>query len=678
MSHPDCVILLCACPQIDLIAKLVASPPVFILHGEKDAEIPSLHAQRLHERASRPYSLWLVSEAGHNDVEVRERVEYWRRLDEYVRYVEAIRPREFNFDIDYTAVEGDEDEARPVFDLDEAFKDLVIDTTQHKQYEPLLSTASTTSAATPAASVATSAAARRGGHLPPLIHISSLSKSSTNTVYQLCQDDNIALTPSPRPSLWEDKSSQDKHTQDRMSHHRRYSRTDSLPAMSINPWDSSSQSFSALPSSSPRSSSTSSPQLISSELGQLPYSSPSSERSFDPARFSFGPHPSPSSSTSVTPPCASPIMSPNVSSRRPTLTLHLPGIADDEPRSGVSGTFRRKSFCAQIQIADPAAANAVSTVPEQHDSYIITDHGTLITPDFSISSQGVISDTEMNEVATARTSSHSHRRSVTMGGESTGNVSSPLSWFAAGGVTSAHIQQAEACGSPVTGGRSFHRLDIPTPMRSISTPMLTTLPQQLTPRSPLVSPTASSPSASAHFDLNSPLAPSLPRTASAESVTSPLRICLRSDDLVEMCDIGTGQHGSVRKALHLPSLTRVALKRMSVFDRDARHQFYKELKTFSKLRSEHLVCFLGAFHDDGHITMGSEYMDCGSLTDFVEKNAVRLVPVAGLVQQPPYAMYGLSERLLCHLARQMLLALNYLHRSHLVHRDIKVSQPAHC
>ena len=75
--------------QIDLIARAVASPPVFILHGEKDAEIPSLHAQRLYERASQPYSLWLVSEAGHNDVEVRERLEYWRRLDELVRFVEA-------------------------------------------------------------------------------------------------------------------------------------------------------------------------------------------------------------------------------------------------------------------------------------------------------------------------------------------------------------------------------------------------------------------------------------------------------------------------------------------------------------------------------------------------------------------------------------------------------------
>ena len=151
-------------------------------------------------------------------------------------------------------------------------------------------------------------------------------------------------------------------------------------------------------------------------------------------------------------------------------------------------------------------------------------------------------------------------------------------------------------------------------------------------------------------------------------------MCLRSDDLVEMCDIGSGQHGSVRKALHLPSLTRVALKRMSVFDRDARHQFYKELKTFSKLRSEHLVCFLGAFHDDGHITMGSEYMDCGSLTDFVDNNAVRLNPLPSDEPQPPHAVYGLDERLLCYLARQLLLGLHYLHRSHLVHRDIKVGR----
>ena len=62
---------------------------MFLLHGERDAEIPCLHAQQLYERASTPYSLWLVREAGHNDVEVRERVEYWRRLDDFVRHVEA-------------------------------------------------------------------------------------------------------------------------------------------------------------------------------------------------------------------------------------------------------------------------------------------------------------------------------------------------------------------------------------------------------------------------------------------------------------------------------------------------------------------------------------------------------------------------------------------------------------
>ena len=81
-----CLVLLL---QIDLVSRAKGSPPFFILHGEKDAEIPALHAQQLYGRASQPYSLWLVNEAGHNDVEVRERAEYWRRLDEFVRFVEA-------------------------------------------------------------------------------------------------------------------------------------------------------------------------------------------------------------------------------------------------------------------------------------------------------------------------------------------------------------------------------------------------------------------------------------------------------------------------------------------------------------------------------------------------------------------------------------------------------------
>ena len=75
-------------PNIDLIASLVADPPVFILHGAADAEIPPVHAQRLWDgvKGSR-YPLWLVDGCGHNDVEVRERSEYWKRLSTFVDHV---------------------------------------------------------------------------------------------------------------------------------------------------------------------------------------------------------------------------------------------------------------------------------------------------------------------------------------------------------------------------------------------------------------------------------------------------------------------------------------------------------------------------------------------------------------------------------------------------------------
>ena len=121
----------------------------------------------------------------------------------------------------------EDEEAVVVVDLDKAFADLLIDTPPHTEGEPLLSTSSTSSKSLDA-TTGVNGVVRRGGHLPPLIHISSLTKSSTNSVYQLCQDDNIALTPSPRPSLWDDKSGQDRMTQDRTAH-RRYSRRTRYP-----------------------------------------------------------------------------------------------------------------------------------------------------------------------------------------------------------------------------------------------------------------------------------------------------------------------------------------------------------------------------------------------------------------------------------------------------------------
>jgi len=130
---------------------------------------------------------------------------------------------------------------------------------------------------------------------------------------------------------------------------------------------------------------------------------------------------------------------------------------------------------------------------------------------------------------------------------------------------------------------------------------------------------------------------------------------LSADDLYDMGVVGKGICGSVSKALHFPSLSCFALKRINVYQQDTRRQLLHELKAYSALKNDNIVSFLGAYFDSnrGDIVMASEFMDCGSLAGFVQK-------------------YGpIAEIPLRHIFRQVVRGLDYLHSQHYLHRDIK-------
>lgn len=145
------------------------------------------------------------------------------------------------------------------------------------------------------------------------------------------------------------------------------------------------------------------------------------------------------------------------------------------------------------------------------------------------------------------------------------------------------------------------------------------------------------------------------RSRVVQSSAAPQAMSLSKEDLVELEIIGRGQNGNVRKAVHLPTLTRVALKSMDIYEKSTRHQLLHELHAFSGLNSPFLISFLGAYHDQGMIFLASEYMDCGSLSHFQHR-------LGGSIR---------SEELLKHLSRNILKGLEYLHANHRIHRDIK-------
>jgi serine/threonine protein kinase len=128
---------------------------------------------------------------------------------------------------------------------------------------------------------------------------------------------------------------------------------------------------------------------------------------------------------------------------------------------------------------------------------------------------------------------------------------------------------------------------------------------------------------------------------------------LHEEDLVKLGELGRGQNGCVMKAFHIPTISIVALKTLSAFSKDERHQLVKELSAFYCAHHPHLVSLMGASFAEGQITLGLEYCNRGSLDQIVEK-------------------YGpIQETTLRSVARHLMSALAHLGSLHMIHRDIK-------
>jgi serine/threonine protein kinase len=120
--------------------------------------------------------------------------------------------------------------------------------------------------------------------------------------------------------------------------------------------------------------------------------------------------------------------------------------------------------------------------------------------------------------------------------------------------------------------------------------------------------------------------------------------------------LGSGASGVVQKAF-LPRQSRfVAVKKISVLERDKRHQLMNDIKALCNAPlMDGLIRFCGAYHaaDRGQIAVVLEYVDGGSLADVVQR-----------VQRIP-------EPELAGITAKILPALAYMHANRMVHRDIK-------
>ena len=148
------------------------------------------------------------------------------------------------------------------------------------------------------------------------------------------------------------------------------------------------------------------------------------------------------------------------------------------------------------------------------------------------------------------------------------------------------------------------------------------------------------------------------------------------DELLRLCVLGKGASGIVYKAVHVPTLRLVAIKKIAVFDEDKRNQMVRELKALytnlvpiigagsSTARGsirEGPCPYIVAFHDafitpsEGNVSIVLEYMDGGSLQDIVDTGGCNL------------------ESVLANISYRFLLGIHFIHDHHQLHRDIKPS-----
>lgn len=118
--------------------------------------------------------------------------------------------------------------------------------------------------------------------------------------------------------------------------------------------------------------------------------------------------------------------------------------------------------------------------------------------------------------------------------------------------------------------------------------------------------------------------------------------------------LGRGAAGRVYLAVHEPSQRKIAVKEINFFHQEKRNQLRKELVTLISHQSRFLVRSYGAFYDGNgivHVTL--EYMDCGSLSDVIQKRG------------------AVPEAVISKIAEHCLRGLCFLHSNHILHRDVK-------
>ncbi|SCU93646.1 LAMI_0E15104g1_1 [Lachancea mirantina] len=150
---------------------------------------------------------------------------------------------------------------------------------------------------------------------------------------------------------------------------------------------------------------------------------------------------------------------------------------------------------------------------------------------------------------------------------------------------------------------------------------------------------------------------------------------IQLEDLVQLGKIGSGNSGTVIKALHVPDSRVIAKKTIPIENKEAiKNQLLRELSIMHSVKPHaNIVEFYGAFYtpsSSNEIVILMEYMDCGSL-DKILATCKRSMPRENGAHTNQTWFNELS---ISRISSAVLQGLSYLYQDYkIIHRDIKPS-----
>lgn len=121
-----------------------------------------------------------------------------------------------------------------------------------------------------------------------------------------------------------------------------------------------------------------------------------------------------------------------------------------------------------------------------------------------------------------------------------------------------------------------------------------------------------------------------------------------------MCQIGSGSYGTVQKARIIKTGKLAAIKVINIEDGEDFQDIQNEIAMLEQCKHENIVAYFGSFIKNKSMWICMEFCGAGSVSDM-------------------YSTLGrpLEEMEICQIVMYSLRGLEYLHKSHMMHRDIK-------